>query len=111
MRKKVRDIYGRIPEEVEKLFDKRKIDIYLQGEEFDKVIEYNDNIELSLTKAISSINGIGSELFDVLSPFTRLLNVTYSQKILKLRLKKTPDWLDNLQIIIECIHETYERHK
>lgn len=111
LRRKVRDIYGRIPEEVEKLFDKRKIDIYLQGEEFDKVIEYNDNIELSLTKAISAINGIGSELFDVLSPFTRLLNVTYSQKILKLRLKKTPDWLDNLQIIIECIHETYERHK
>ena len=38
IRKQVRDIYGRLPDEVVSLLDKRKVDIYMDGEEFDKVV-------------------------------------------------------------------------
>ena len=111
LRKKIRDIYGRIPEEVETLIDKRRIDIYLSGEEFSNIVEFGDNIEITFSKKFSSISSIGNEMFDVLTPYLRKINLTYIQKVLKLRLKKGKDWMNDLQVIVECIHEIYERCK
>ena len=111
MKKHVRDVYGRLPKEVENLIDKRKVDIYLAEEEFDKTNEYNDCIELVLSTKFSELSGIGNALFECLQPYLDKIVVTYLQKVLKIRLKKEGNWIKNLQAIVEVIKTLYEQFK
>lgn len=109
IRKQVRDIYGRLPDEVVSLLDKRKVDIYMDGEEFDKVVEYQDKIELVLSPKFSETNGIGNALFECLQPYLEKITVTYLQKVLRIRLKKEGNWLKDLEAIVEVIVTLYKK--
>lgn len=109
IKKHVRDVYGRLPKEVENLIDKRKIDIYLLGEEFEKTNEYNDCIELVLSTKFSELNGIGNALFESLQPYLDKIVVTYLQKVLRIRLKKEGNWIKDLQTIVVVIKTLYEK--
>ena len=109
IKKHVRDVYGRLPKEVENLIDKRKIDIYLLEEEFEKTNEYNDCIELVLSTKFSELNGIGNALFESLQPYLDKIVVTYLQKVLRIRLKKEGNWIRDLQAIVVVIKTLYEK--
>ena len=111
MKKKLRDIYGRIPEEVQALLKSKLIDIYISYEEFENVNEYPSSIEIVLSKKFSSINGMGSAMFEVLEPYIEKISLTYIHKVLMLRLKKDGNWLKDLEIILECIDKLYKKHK
>ena len=111
IRAKLRDIYGRIPHEVIMLLNKRRIDILMQNEEFETVNEYQDTIEIVLSEKFSSKSGIGSALFEALSPYLSKITVTYTHKILKIRLKKEDNWIKDLETIIECIVTIYRKYK
>ena len=111
IKRKIRDIYGRIPEEVELLFKSKLIDIYISEEEFSDVNEYPTSIEIVLSKKFSSINGMGSLLFEVLEPYINKIQLSYIQKILKLRLKKEDNWIKDLEVILECISKLYHKQK
>lgn len=107
---KIRDIYGRIPSEVNSLIDKRRIDIIMNNEEFEKVNEYENDIEIVLSDKFSSVSGIGSALFDALSPYIGKITVTYLQKVLRIRLKKVDNWMKDLEIVVECISTIYKKY-
>ena len=109
IKKKIRDIYGRLPGEVELLLNKRKLDIKLTGEEFEDTVEYEKSIEIILSKKFSSINGIGSMLFESLAPYLNKLQVTYLQKTLKIRLNKEGNWLLDFETIVDIIVTIYKR--
>ena len=109
IKKKVRDIYGKIPNEVQLLFKKRRIDILLSGEEFDDVSEYESAIEIKLSKKFSEINGIGNCLFESLQSYLDKIQVTYMQKVLKLRLKKEGNWILDFETIVEVISTIYKK--
>ena len=107
IKKHVRDIYGKLPKEVENLIDKRKIDLYLAEEEFEKTNEYNDCIELVLSSKFSELSGIGNALFESLQPYLDKIVVTYLQKVLRIRLKKEGNWIRDLQTIVSVIRTLY----
>lgn len=109
IKKKVRDIYGKIPNEVQLLFKKRRIDILLSGEEFDDVSEYESAIEIKLSKKFSEINGIGNCLFESLQSYLDKIQVTYMQKVLRLRLKKEGNWILDFETIVEVISTIYKK--
>ena len=108
---KLRDIYGRIPHEVNMLLNKRRIDILMENEEFETVNEYSDSIEIVLSDKFSSKSGIGSTLFEALSPYLNKISVTYIHKVLKIRLKKADNWMKDLETIIECVVSIYRKYK
>ena len=111
IKRKIRDIYGRIPEEVNLLLKSKLIDIYISGEEIDDVNEYPNNIEIVLSKKFSSINGMGANLFEVLEPYIEKITLSYLHKELRLRLKKEDNWMKDLEVILECITKLYKKHK
>ena len=109
VRAKIRDIYGRIPNEVTTLINKRRVDLMIAGDEFEDVNEYKDAVEIVMSKKFTNINGIGQRLFEVLSPYLEKIQVSYLKKILKIRLKKIDNWMKDLENIIECISILYKK--
>lgn len=109
--KKIRDIYGRVPQEVKLLFEKKKIDILLNFAEFNTIEDNQYSVDLFLSKEFSSINGIGSELFNELVPFLGIIKVSFVDRILRITVKKDENYIYSLEKIMECVHRTYEKNK
>ena len=107
--KKTRDIYGRFPAPLERLFQKKELDILLKGEEFDSLEENMNSYDLFLTKAFSKINGIGILLFEALGPMLTVVKVSYNNQQLRISLKKTEDWFANLMRVITTIDSLYRK--
>ncbi len=110
VRKKIRDIYGRIPQEVTTLINKRRVDILMNNEEFQNVNEYPSAIEIVMSKKFTAINGIGQPLFEVLAPYINKVQVSFIRKELKIRLNKEDNWLKDLETIIDCIDTLYNKY-
>ena len=106
-----RDIYGRLPEEVSLLFRERKLDLVFTSEEFQDLTEQSGSIEIILSKKFSSINGIGNYLFEELEDLLDLVQVTYIQKTLRIKLKKEGNWFKNLETIAALIQNLYKKFK
>ncbi len=83
----------------------------MNNEEFDKVNEYQDSIEIVLSDKFSSKSGIGSALFEAVAPYLSKISVTYIHKVLKIRLKKEDNWMKDLSTIIEVIVTLYKKYK
>ena len=111
IKKKVRQMYGKLPSEVELLFKKREIDILLTHPAFDSIKEIFGNFDLTLSKKFSSINGIGAYMFEALHPLLEYLSVSYSQKVLKIRIKKEDNYLSILENVVHIIIELYKKYK
>lgn len=109
-KKKVRDIFGRLPDEVELLIKKKKIDILLNSAEFDNLVEQDKTVDLYLSRAFSSINGIGNELFNELVPYLSSVRVSFVDRILKVQVYKKDKYLDILENVMEGIHKTFSKY-
>lgn len=105
LKEKIRDIYGRIPEEVTRLLQKRRIRIWLEdGETFSSLQERKEYVELYLSKKLSEKNGVGITLFQVLTPFLSYIKVTFVQRTIKIKwLKNQPDWFEKMEKAMEFI--------
>ncbi|MCR5333205.1 MAG: transcription-repair coupling factor [Bacilli bacterium] len=109
IKKHIRDVHGRLPDEVILLIKKRRLDILLEGEEFSGVKEYPDSIEVTLSKKFSNIEGIGNMLFEALSSMLDKIKVTYLQKTLRIRVLKKDNWLLSLETLVDTVVELYKR--
>ena len=107
MKKHIREVYGKLPEEVNLLIQKREIDLLLEGEEFNKIETIGNSIEITMSSKFSDINGIGNKLFELLRPYLEKITVTYLQKILRIRLLKEGNWFLDLKTIVRLISELY----
>jgi transcription-repair coupling factor (superfamily II helicase) len=103
----IRDIYGRLPEEVEKLLRKRALDIDLQGEEFSEIIDGSSQVTIKLSDKYNQINGIGTALFQALIPLSRVLRFRYASRELRIQLLKEGDWFTNYEKLIEIVKNVY----
>ncbi len=105
--KRMRDVYGRIPREVETLLRQRRIDLLASGKAFSELLEYDDEISIVLSKEFSAINGIGNALFERIVPYLTKVKVSYIQRILKIRMKKNGEWMNDLEELLTIISELY----
>ena len=97
------DQYGKLPNNVELLFKKREIDIYLAGEPFDSYNDYKDRIDIKLNSDFSNINGIGSTLFTALIIYINKIKVSYREKQINISVLKISDWLETLIKVLSII--------
>ena len=107
--KRLRDIYGKLPEGTKLLIQKKRIDILGDGPEFSAVEETKDYIDLLLTDSFSKIDGVGNDLFNDLLDYLSVIRVSYLEKKLKVRVTKEENWMDDLEHIMEAIHKLYTK--
>ena len=110
-RKKVRDIYGRVPEEVGTLIEKKRIDLLLENEEFDGVEENGNRVDIALTNKFSKINGIGNDLFEALQDYMGYIRVSFVERQLKIMFTKRDGWLKDVLTILKIVHKVYEKRQ
>ena len=110
-KRRLKDIYGRLPKEVELVIQKKRIDIFSDFEEFAAVEEVQGRVEITLSSTFTSIDGIGTDFFNALVPYLGVLRVTYVDKRLKFLLSTQGDWVDSLEKIMRTTHQTYLKYK
>lgn len=93
------DNYGKLPENVELLFEKKRLDILINEPCVDSFKELTRDVELSLTEEYSN-NADGVKLFELITTISRDIKMSYTGKQIILRLPKVKNWLT---IIIEVL--------
>lgn len=103
LRRKLKDIYGKLPKEVEKILLKRKIDILASSSNIESV--YEDNmINIILTKDISLTNGVATILSNKLSVIKDDIFVRVVDKKFIIKIQKNKESQNNLLYILEVIN-------
>ncbi|MBR0440292.1 MAG: transcription-repair coupling factor, partial [Bacilli bacterium] len=100
---KIQDIYGKIPDEVERLFAKRTVDLLVRDGKVEELKEVLNNIEIILGNDFINIKGIGNILFETLIPYLNFIKVNYSQNKFKIIMKKRKFWIEDLQDILRSL--------
>jgi len=111
IKKKLRDIYGRIPLEVNNLLIKKKIDINTDSEEFRVVREVDNKVIIMLSESFCNKKGIAVKLFDILYDYMDKIKISYLKKELRIEIVKEGLWLDDLDEVTNKIHRLYLMEK
>lgn len=108
--KKIKDVYGKLPKEVDLLVQKKRIDILLDNPEFETISDGPKSIDVFLSGSFSSKDGLGYELFNALSCYLEIIRMSYLEKKLRLTLRKREKWMDDLEKILRLIHQIALKH-
>ena len=109
-KRRMKDIYGRLPEEVELIIQKKRVDLLADLPEFSNVEEVQGRIEVTLSTDFTRIDGIGTDLFNSLVPYLGILRATYVDKRLKFLIIKKDNWIASLEKILRITHQTYLKY-
>lgn len=104
LRNEVADLYGKIPNNVELLLEKRKTEILLSKDDIKEVRERNDYIDIIMSKELSNKDGIGVVLFDIVNKLDyKNISLSFLKDNIRIRInKKNVDWLSYInKILIE----------
>ena len=105
IKQKTRDVYGRLPEEVDMLFTKRSIDLLVREAHVLKLEERPKFVEINLGDEYINIKGIGNILFEALIPFLAFVKISYANNVFKILLNKGNKWLSDLESILKSLLE------
>ena len=100
---KTRDVFGKLPQEVETLFKKRNIDLLKEEAQVETLVEKTKTIEITLGNSFINIKGIGNILFEALIPYLQVVKVSYANKVFKLLINKRQNWLSDLENILKSL--------
>lgn len=107
----LKDVYGRIPYELETLIEKKRIDLLADDPAFALVEENPNNVDIVLSDSFASLSGIGNDLFSLLVPYISVLKVTYIDRKLKIRYLKRDSWMKELKVILGLLKDLYKKKK
>jgi transcription-repair coupling factor (superfamily II helicase) len=105
-KEKLKDIYGKLPSEVELLLRKRKIDILSSSIYIESMVEENGGATVVLTQEASKLNRIGILLFENLGRSASYIRATFADRKIRLRLNKTMNYLDHLEKMLQAINDS-----
>ena len=95
-----KDNFGKLPKEVQYLFEKRRLDILLNEEGVESFKELPKEVELVFTKKYSdTLDGV--KLFELITTISREIVVRYSQGMMKFKVPKRGNWLQQIIQILE----------
>ncbi len=109
-KRKLRDVYGKLPPQVELLIQKRRIDAMLNHSEFVSLDKMGNEMVLLLSEGWTSINGIGVELFEQMVPYLEDARLSFYEKKLQIRVKMTNDWISKMEGILRVIRKLSDEH-
>ncbi|MDD6302892.1 MAG: transcription-repair coupling factor [Bacillales bacterium] len=102
---KMMDIYGRLPQEVEILIRKRKLDILGSSPNISSMKEEMGAVVIILSEELSQKNRIGITLFEKLGKLADHINASIVNHQIKLKLKKNEQFLMELEKVLIIINE------
>lgn len=104
-RKKMRDVFGVLPQEVQLLFKKRKIDILASSPFIDEMTEEMGAAIITLSEEASALRRIGIILFEKMGPIASHVKASFLNRKIKLRLMKNNNFTEELEKLLEIINE------
>ena len=111
IKNKTRDVYGRLPEEVEQLFYKRAIDLMVKQCQINDIKENKNTVELYLGDNFINIKGIGNILFEALIPYLSIIKISYLNHKFKIIFTKRGNWLIDLENILKSLVNIIDTNK
>lgn len=111
IKKKAKDVFGKIPREVELIFIKRNIDILMHECDIKSVKENRNNVEINLGDNFVTIKGIGNILFELLIPYISSVKISYVNRMFKIVVTKSDKWLNDLENILYSLVEALKKNK
>ena len=108
---KTKDIYGDLPDEVDKLFVKRTIDLLVREGQVENLSEVYQKIEIVLGDAYLKIKGIGNILFEAMIPYLNFIKVSYTNNKFKIFVTKRKTWIDDLEKILRTLTNIIKGNK
>ena len=111
IKNETKDIYGKLPVEVEQLFIKRNIDLMVKRCDIREVKETKYNLEIYLGDNFINIKGIGNILFETLIPYLSMVKVSYINHKFKIVLYKKENWLIDFENILKSLVNIIETNK
>ena len=106
--KMMKDVYGRLPEEVHTLLKKRHFDMFSESKAIHQWKETDQNIDLFCSDTFTSLPKAGTILFEKLQQILPFIQVHYADRKLRIRLQKRGEWFTNLMTLVQSIIEVYE---
>ena len=105
----IRDLYGRLPSEVQNLLKKRNFDLLTEHPSVGSWQETKAYIDVFCSEAFTNLNRSGTLLFERIQPHLHATKVNYTNRILRIRLQKTGEWFDMLMDLIHALVEIYDK--
>lgn len=100
MMESTKDNFGKLPKEVQFLFEKRRLDILVSEDGVESFKENQKEVELVFTKEYSDqLDGV--KLFEIITTISREIVVRYAQGTMKFKVPKRANWLAQVIEIIE----------
>lgn len=100
VKQKIIDIYGKMPESVELLIEKRMIDILIKTANVKSLIERSNQVEIILNDEFTKIRGIGNLLFEALIPFISYVKIAYRNHEFRITVNKRKTWFNDIKNIL-----------
>jgi transcription-repair coupling factor (superfamily II helicase) len=107
--KYIRDLYGKLPDEVKRLIHKKKVDLLMNSPAVGSIKETQQYVDIYVSTLFTQLNGSGTMLFQKLQNYLRYLVVTFQQKQLKIRVKKEADWFYHLEVSLRGVNQAYQQ--
>jgi transcription-repair coupling factor (superfamily II helicase) len=105
----IRDLYGKLPDEVKRLIHKKKVDLLMNSPAVGSIKETQQYVDIYVSTLFTQLNGSGTMLFQKLQNYLRYLVVTFQQKQLKIRVKKEADWFYHLEVSLKGVDQVYQQ--
>lgn len=100
---RTRDIFGKLPDEVEMLFTKRTIDLLTVEANVELLKENPKTLEINLGNAYLNIRGIGNLLFQSLIPYLQFIKISYLNNKFKIVMTKRNNWIKDIENILKSL--------
>lgn len=97
---KIEDEYGKLPKEVEGLFEKKKLELLINLEYIEKITNRNNIFTVTLTKKYSD-NIDGVKLFEYCNNLSRDIQISYKQNKLHLFVEAQEEGIDKLLKLVD----------
>ena len=108
-KKRIEDLYGRIPASVEKLFERRRIDLFVNQPGVDSLMEKQNEICLTMDEAWSS-QCDGVKLFETMNEISRKIQLSLKAGKIEIVIKNQKNPYDLLMKIIQVLTEDGESY-
>lgn len=111
IKNRTKDMYGKLPREVDTLFIKRGIDLLSGEADVENINETNKMVEIILGKDYINIRGIGNLIFEAMIPYLKFIKISYANNVFKIQVTKGQEWIKNLESILLSLSNILEHNK
>ena len=101
---RTRDIFGRIPKQVQAIFDQKKLDLFVNEPGVDGLKETGNQITITMDPKWSrEVDGL--RLFEAVTGISRTIKMTYKNQMVSISFEKKKSYMDLLNKLVEVLQD------